>query len=232
MIYDPEFQLRLTTLKGKRKVIISILKKLNNLNKKNYNILIKNLENENLKKKLKNIDIMHFSLYTSNLLFGKGKLKERLYKFKEIGISPNEIAEILFWANPRKFPFPNISKKYDNDYFNIQTKKLKKHNASDFLELYAIESIKKNNLTDDIISEINTITFHNINKKLWLKDLIKELDPITKKRIKDKIIIHPYLERALFSTPKCPVILDGNNIAYWSIPPSIENIYDTLERFY
>lgn len=229
MIYDPEYLSRLTTLKGKRKVIVDILKSIKHMNSNNYKILINNLENKKLKEKLKKTNINYFIIYTSNLLHGNGSIISRLKMFKEINIEPNEIGEILFWANPKKFPFPDTSENYDKKYFEQKNKLLKKYKVSDFLELYVIESLNKETFLNDIISEINSITFQNIDKINWIREIIYELDPVSKQKVREKISIHPYLKRALFSKPISPVILDGNNIAFWSIPPSTKNIYNLLE---
>ncbi|SHH20048.1 hypothetical protein [Thermosipho atlanticus] len=225
MIYDPEFLDRYHELQRKRSVIISILKNINSINLNNYKILIKNLEGR-LKDKLKKLDISYFSLYTANLLYGKGALKARLNLFEEIGIMPNEIAEILFWANPQKYPFPNFQKKYSKHFIESERNRLKKSNLDDFLQLYALDTYKnaKNDFLIEIITEINSLKIYEFEKITWLRELIFELNPISRQKIKDSININEYIEKALFSKPVCEVILDGNNIIYWTIPPSLNNI--------
>ncbi|ABR31274.1 hypothetical protein SU69_07230 [Thermosipho melanesiensis] len=230
MIYEQDFLFRLEELKGKQKVILNILKSLNNLTESKYIILIKNLENKELKKKLKKTKIDLFALYTYNLLYGKGKLFNRLKLFEEIGIQTKEIAELLFWSNPLKFPFPSPCKEYDRKFIKKMEKKLLKKQLENFLELYALETFKKQNFLNDITTEINEITFFNFEKIFWIKDIIKELDPISKEKIKSSSKIHPYLLRAIFSKPECPVILDGNNICYWTSHPNPENILMVFDR--
>ncbi|MDK2886081.1 MAG: hypothetical protein PWP54_639 [Thermosipho sp. (in: thermotogales)] len=231
MIYDPEFLDRYHELKRKRSVIYAILKKINSLNKNNYKILINNLEG-NLKDKLKKIDITLFAMYTSNLLNGEGALKNRLIAFKEIGINPNEIGEILFWANPKKFPFPDFQKDYNKKFIQSEVYRLKKHGFEDFLQLYALDTYKKfeNKFLSDIIKEINTLKIYDFEKITWLNELIYELDPISKVKIKENIYVNKYIEKALFSKPVSEVILDGSNILHWSIPPSVKNIEKVLNK--
>ncbi|MBO8140350.1 MAG: hypothetical protein H0Z22_07780 [Thermosipho sp. (in: Bacteria)] len=231
MIYDPEFLDRYHELKRKRSVIFNILKNINSINRNSYKILIKNLEGK-LKEKLKKIDFTYFSMYTSNLLNGKGAIKKRLETFNELGISPNEIAEILFWANPKKFPFPSYQKSYTKEFIKSELKRLKNYNLDDFLQLYALDTYKKfkNNFLTDIIMEINSLKIYDFEKIRWINELIRELDPISKQKIKEEINVDRYIKKALFSKPVSEVILDGSNIIHWTIPPSVNNIEKVIYK--
>ncbi|MBO8161583.1 MAG: hypothetical protein H0Z24_08105 [Thermosipho sp. (in: Bacteria)] len=231
MIYDPEFLDRYYELKRKRNVIINILKNLNSLSLSNYKILIKNLEGK-LKEKLKKIDINYFSIYTWNLIYGKGSLEKRLNSFKEIGLNSNEISEILFWANPKKYPFPNTQKNYSKEFIKSEFERLKKNNLEDFLQLYALDTQRnvKSNIIEDIIREINSAKIHDFEKIKWLRELISEFDPITKEKIKERINVHNYIRKALLSKPTSEIILDGSNIIHWTTPPSFYNIERVLQK--
>ncbi|WP_233120247.1 hypothetical protein [Thermosipho sp. 1074] len=171
-----------------------------------------------------------FSQYTYQLIHGKGSLFKRIKLFEELGIKSNEIAEILFWANPYKFPFPMLNEEYTKDFVEKRKKILSKLKLKDFLELYAYETVKEQTFLKDIVFEINEITFFDLKKINWIKDLVRELDPISKEKIKELSKIHPYLLRALFVKPECPVILDGNNIAHWTFPANINNIIDVFDK--
>ncbi|QTA37848.1 hypothetical protein JYK00_09015 [Thermosipho ferrireducens] len=231
MIYSNAFINRVKELQIKRSVIYEILKNISLFNKNYAKVLQRNMEGPITQKILK-VDPTMFSFYVHNLLYGKGKVLDRLLEFNSIGITINEAAEILFWANPKKYPFPKPAYKSFYKFLKEEQKRLIKENLSDFLELYAYDTCSKHedSLLKSIKEEVKRLSiYEDLSDVEWLRELITYLDPISKEEIR-KLTVHPYIKRALFSKPKGPAVLDGSNIIFWSFPPNEANIELVIEK--
>lgn len=230
-IYTQQYLERLKSLELKRKVILDFLRDYKNLTKEGLKILQKNFERSE-KIQLSKINPLVFSMLLQSLFNIPESMEVKIAEFESNKLSKYVLFEILFWAQPSKYPFPNEEVKKYKDFLHKKKVKMKNLNLDNFLELYAFESFQKDDFLREIKDHILSIRLDNLEEHLWVKDFIVYLDPMEKSEIKSKV--HPYIWKVLSSdSSTVPVIIDGNNILMSKIlqgPDKISNLLEHIEK--
>ncbi len=197
-------------------MIIDVLKKREILSPSALKVLANNFEHPK-SKSVSKTDPVNFALFLENLVYSNSTLEERLKFTTNIGYPLTLALEILFWIAPEKFPFPKKELKSYSEFKTFlkeQKDLLKKTNLSNFLELYALQSIEKENFFEDIKSNLLKINKMNLEENLWLADFWKNLSPVQKKEIGkslDKYVLY-VLEKSSKGKKGIPIVIDGNNV--------------------
>lgn len=208
-IYSQQYIERLKDLEIKRKVILDVLRDYKNINKQKIATLERNFERPE-KTGLNRVNPFIFSFLLSNLFNVNESIESKIIEFERNKISKYVLFEILFWAKPSSFPFPDENIKNYKDFLNKKRKKLKESNLENYLQLYALESSEKDTFIKDIAKKVLEAKPENLEDYIWMRDFISYLDPVEKNNVKSKV--HPYVWKVLSSNKTIPVVIDGNNI--------------------
>ncbi len=215
-IYDERFLERLKSLKIKRSAIIDILKKKDFLSQSTLKVLANNLEHPK-SKIISKTDPIDFTFFLENLIYSKSSLEERIEFAESIDYPITLAFEILFWVSPEKFPFPKKEVKNLSEFKTIlkeQKELLKKTGLTNFLELYALQSVEKESFFEDIKSNLINVNKMNLEENLWIVDFWRKLSPVQKKEVEkllDKYVLY-VLENLSKGRKGIPVVIDGNNV--------------------
>lgn len=209
-IYDQSYLERLKSLEIKRKVIVDILKNYKNIDRAKVEVLINNFEHPD-SQGLRKINPIIFSFLLDSLFNIQENIEIKIAEFEKNRISRYVLFEILFWAKPSAYPFPNERIENYKAFISKKRLKLKEIKLENFLQLYAIESVESENFLKDVKEAIFKVNPENLEEYLWVKDFVEYLSPIEKSEIKKKV--HPYVWKVLSSKEQnIPVIIDGNNV--------------------
>lgn len=228
VLYTQQYRERLKSLELKRKVILNIFKNYKSITREDMKVLERNFERPE-KVGLNKINPLIFSMLLHSLFKICENLENKIVEFEKNRISKYILFETLFWAQPSKYPFPNCEMKDYKNFFNQKKKILKELNLGSFLELYAIESVQKDDFLQEIKNNIMQLTLCNIDEYLWMRDFFMYLDPVEKNEVKLKI--HPYIYKVLSTNSTLiPVVIDGNNILMSEVLKGPDKISTLLEN--
>ncbi|MEN3041777.1 MAG: ribonuclease [Fervidobacterium sp.] len=208
-IYSQEYLERLKSLELKRKVILDVLRDYKNISKHKISTLERNLERPE-KIGLTKVNPIVFSFLLNSLFTINESIEYKIIEFERNKVSRYILFEILFWAKPSTFAFPNEDVKNYKEFMNKKRKRLREFNLENYLQLYALESSEKDTFIREISKKALEIQPENVEDYIWMRDFIFYLDPMEKNKIKSKL--HPYVWKVLSNTSGVPVIIDGNNV--------------------
>ncbi|MFN3328998.1 MAG: hypothetical protein ACK40U_09135, partial [Fervidobacterium pennivorans] len=183
LLYTQQYRERLKTLELKRKVILDIFKNYKSITRESMKVLERNFERPE-KVELNKINPLILSMLLHSLFNISENLENRIIEFEKNRTSKYILFEILFWAQPSKYPFPNCKIKDYKEFFNQKKKRMKELNLGNFLELYAFESVQKDDFLQEIKDNIMHLTLYNIDEYLWMRDFFMYLDVMEKNEVK------------------------------------------------
>ncbi|MFN6992179.1 MAG: ribonuclease, partial [Fervidobacterium sp.] len=228
LLYTQQYRERLKSLELKRKVILDIFKNYKSITGESMKVLERNFERPE-KVELNKINPLILSMLLHSLFNISENLENKIIEFEKNRTSKYILFEILFWAQPSKYPFPNCKIKDYKEFFNQKKKRMKELNLGNFLELYAFESVQKDDFLQEIKDNIMHLTLYNIDEYLWMRDFFMYLDVMEKNEVKMKI--HPYIYKVLSTNSTLiPVVIDGNNILMCEALKGPDKISTLLEH--
>jgi len=216
-IYGSHFLENLNTLKNRQRLIVSILSNRSLWNEDSLKLLRRCFQQPLRSDQAVRQD--RFWLIVSKLLYGTGSLETRLNKAANaMKVDPLHVLEILFWANPKKFPLPSdeltklIPNREPRVFVRAARDLVRKYGLKNFIELQAaIQKASSEDLASVLAREINSISIYNCHLVEEYREFIEYLDYLSLIRFRDSIT-HPYIRSILFRVPSSPVVIDGNNV--------------------
>lgn len=231
-IYGSHFLENLKTLENRQRVIVGILSNRSLWNKDSLELLRRCFQQP-----LRNSQTVgqnRFWLIVSKLLYGAENLEIRLKRAANaMKVDPLHVLEILFWANPKKFPLPSneltklIPDREPRVFVRAARDLVQKYNLKNFIELQAaIQKANSEDLVSVLAGEINSIGIYDCHLVEEYREFVEYLDYLSFIRLRDSII-HPYIRSILFRVASSPVVIDGNNVVM--LRRSVRDLNNILE---
>ena len=231
-IYGSHFLENLNTLKNRQRLIVSILSNRSLRNEDSLKLLRRCFQQPLRSDQVVRQD--RFWHIVLKLLYGTGSLETRLNKAANaMKVDPLHVLEILFWANPKKFPLPSdeltklIPNREPKAFVRAARDLVRKYGLKNFIELQAaIQKASSEDLASVLAREINSISIYNCHLVEEYREFIEYLDYLSLIRFRDSIT-HPYIRSILFRVPSSPVVIDGNNVVM--LRRSVRDLNGVLE---